>query len=107
MLCPLCKMKMEARVELTGGCSGHYGESDDGRCYCDSPDVHVEFSCPNAKEREYKIVGQGKKGPKREWVKNKNVCKQHPLKVGAFSDQYSMARWFTEHYVPGEGDNIF
>ncbi len=100
MLCPLCQAEMTANVEVTGGCHGHFGEDD--RCYCDSPDVHVEFSCPKSSPGEYKRVGK-----KMEWVKNKNACKQPTLKIGALSDQYSMARWFTAHYVPQEGDNIF
>jgi hypothetical protein len=98
---------MTASVELTGGCSGHLAEWDDDRCYCDSPDVHIEFTCPNAKEGEYKIVGHGKRGPRREWFKNKNACKQPPLKVGELSDQYSLARWFTEHYEPSADAKIF
>ena len=101
MLCPLCKTKMVATVALTGGCGGHYGEDD--RCYCDSADVHVEFSCPKAIEGEHKEVRKGK----WEWVRNKNRCKQPTLKIGGLSDQYSMGRWFTEHYEPKDGDNIF
>src|SRR5271166_6391175 len=97
---------MEAHVELTGGCCGHSddGDWDDG-CDCDSEDVHIEFTCPNAKEGEYKVVGQGKNGPKREWVKNKNACKQQRLKVGELSDQ-SLARWITEHYEPWKPSEV-
>jgi len=95
---------MKARVEITGGCHGHWGEDD--RCYCDSPDVHVEFDCPNAIEGNYDYVGEGKKR-KLQFIKNKNRCKQPTLKIGALSDQYSLARWFTEHYEPSDGDNVF
>ena len=93
---------MKAEVALTGGCGGHYGEDD--RCYCDSADVHIEFSCPNAVDGSYQKVG-----PKNRltFVKNKNRCKQNTLKVGELSDQYSMARWFTEHYVPTDKVGIF
>jgi hypothetical protein len=92
---------MEARVELTGGCSGHFGGDD--RCYCDSPDVHVEFRCPNDTMEIW--VQHGRSNGR--YQKNKNFCKQKPLKVGELSDQYSIARWFTENYVPGDKANIF
>jgi hypothetical protein len=67
---------MKARAALTGGCSGHFGE--DYRCYCDLPDVHVEFYCETPK------------------CKRKNTT----LRVGELSDKYSIARWFAQHYQP-------
>jgi hypothetical protein len=82
---------MKAEVKLTGGCRGH----DSGyRCYCDSADVHIEFSCPNSQTVFYK---DGK------WIKNKKRCKQPNLNVSELSDQYSLARWLSEYYVPTEG----
>jgi len=87
---------MEAVTELTGGCGGHFGEDD--RCYCDSPDVHIEFRCPNHQVNI--VVGNKMK-------KNPKFCKQPNLSVGEISDQYSLARWFTENYVPGPNSKIF
>ena len=103
MQCPLCKMKMEAKAMLTGGCGGHYGEDD--RCYCDSADVHIEFQCPNNVLQSWVADEKSKRGGRVE--KNKNYCKQPNLKVGELSDQDSLSRWFTKHYIPTEGTNIF
>ena len=79
---------MQAEVVLTGGCGGH---DADCRCYCDSPDVHVEFVCPNSAEWV-----QGKKS----MIRNRNRCKQKNIRIGELSDQYSIARWLTEVYQP-------
>ena len=46
MNCPECKAKMNANLEITGGCSGH---EPDEYCYCDSKDIHVNFICPTFK----------------------------------------------------------
>ena len=105
MTCPLCKTKMEAEVKLTGGCSGHFGEDD--RCYCDSADVHLEFSCPNHVRDNWVRNENPNARSAGKWVRNKHFCKQENLKVGELSDQNAMARWFTEHYVPGDKANIF
>ena len=102
MECPLCKVKMEARVVLTGGC-GVFGHPDGEPCYCDSPDVHVEFECPN-RARQFWVSSGENVG---KFIRNKHVCKQENLKVGELSDQFSMARWFTEHYVPSPDTKIF
>lgn len=83
---------MEARVELTGGCIGHFSEDD--YCECDPAGVHVEFNCPKSSPGEYKQVKKEYK-----FFKNKNICKQQPVKVDELSDQYSIARWLTEHYA--------
>ena len=80
---------MKAEVRLTGGCSGHFGE--DARCYCDSEDVHVTFTCPNTRTFDY-IDGK--------MVSRKNPCKQPEIPIGELSDQYSIGRWLTENYVP-------
>jgi hypothetical protein len=84
---------MIAEVVLTGGCGGH---DADCRCYCESPDVHVEFSCPKAIEGEHKEVRKGR----WQWVRNRQRCKQKNIRIGELSDQNSIARWLTEVYKP-------
>ncbi len=96
MNCPVCGSKMNAEVELTGGCSGHYG--DDAQCYCDAPDVSVRLVCPKA------AVWQTIDGKCRE---AKNRCKQEPLDIKELGDQYALGRWLTDHYVPTPGTPIF
>ena len=91
---------MEAKVNLTGGCGGHFGEDD--RCYCDSADVNVKFYCPKAEHWER--VGEW---PNVKTRRVKNPCKQQPLSIGELSDQFSIARWFTENYVPTPGKPIY
>ena len=80
MICPKCKNKMEAKVDINGGCSGHH--YSDERCYCPSPDVFIYFVCPNYK------------------------CKQPILKSCELSDQYAIGRWFTEKYIPSNETKI-
>ena len=80
MNCQTCGAKMEATIEITGGCSGH--SDPDDLCYCDSQDVHVEFLCLNEYDRSHKKTG------------NKNGI----IKPSELSDQYSIARWITEHF---------
>jgi hypothetical protein len=79
MDCKECGSKLEATLRLTGGCSGH---GADEYCYCDPADAHVEFRCTNRKCC----------APRR----------RIPITPPELSDQYSIARWFAEHYRPGE-----
>ncbi len=50
MKCKLCSQEMGVDVELTGGCLGH---PPGNYCYCDSPDVHIEFICSTPKCKRY------------------------------------------------------
>ncbi len=96
MDCPKCNHVMKLELKLTGGCNGHNGPED--RCYCDSADVHVEYSCINNIEH----LWEGK-----WWRKNPSYCKQLPLLVGELSCNDSIERWLRENYTPGPNANIY
>src|SRR5262245_56941815 len=92
MNCPICKAKMIADMDISGGCVGHaVGEY----CYCPSKDVSVEFSCPNNVRETYeydKVIRKGR------FVKNKDYCKQGRIQINELGDKDSITRWLTEHY---------
>ena len=91
MKCPLCSVNMKIELRMTGGCCGHFSEDD--RCYCDSPDCHVEIRCPNNLLHVWSES-------KHKYVKNPNYCKQSVIKPGNLSDQGAISRWIEEHYTP-------
>lgn len=81
MNCPKCQTSMIIELELTGGCSGH--SSEDDYCYCDSPDVHAYWLCPNRRKMN---------------PRGGSMCRQGDIPIPHLSDQYGIARWLTEHY---------
>ncbi len=87
MQCPLCKNPMQLRVELIGGCSGHYA---DDRCYCDSADVRVIYKCSNHASKRFWLNGG--------WVMNKKYCKQDDIVIPELSCQSSIERWLEKNY---------
>jgi hypothetical protein len=91
MNCPKCKTNMYGDIEMTGGCFGHHGE--DSRCYCDSPDCHIIFVCPNHQKQN--LINN-------RYQKNPNYCPQNDVSPSDLSCRDSIARWFQEHYQPTE-----
>lgn len=71
-LCKLCNSEITLRLDVTGGCMGHYG---DDRCYCDGPNARVIYWCSN--------------------IKCKN---RHRKDHNKLTDQYSIGEWLTENY---------
>lgn len=88
MQCPLCKNSMQLKVELTGGCVGHY---NDDSCYCDSADVRVIYKCLNNTHSRFWFKNRG-------WVKNEKYCKQDDIVIPELSCRYSIERWLEKNY---------
>jgi hypothetical protein len=74
MNCPKCKNPMAVNIHFTGGCQGH---GPDEYCYCNEPDIYIDWAC-------------------HHWSKRGKLCRQKSISIPALSDQYSILRWIQE-----------